>query len=37
MAQSDEAYQVKELLSGAFKFPDAPSSNKLMHLKDVHK
>ena len=37
MAQSDETYQVKELLSGTFKFPDAPTSNKLMHLKDVHK
>ena len=37
MSQSDEQYQVKELLSGNFKFPDAPSSNKLMHLKDVHK
>ena len=37
MAQSDEIYQVKELLSGTFKFPDAPNSNKLMHLKDVHK
>ena len=34
---SDEQYQVKELLSGTFKFPDAPSSNKLVHLKDVHK
>ena len=34
---SDEQYQVKELLSGTFKFPDAPTSNKLMHLKDVHK
>ena len=37
MSQSDETYQVKELLTGAFKFPDAPTSNKLMHLKDVHK
>ena len=37
MAQSDEIYQVKELLSGTFRFPDAPNSNKLMHLKDVHK
>jgi len=37
MAQNDEAYQVKELLSGQFKFPDSPQNNKLMHLKDVHK
>ena len=37
MSQSDEAYQIKDLLSGTFKFPDSPQSNKLMHLKDVHK
>ena len=38
MAQSEEtAYQVKEILSGQFKFPDSPQNNKLMHLKDVHK
>ena len=38
MVQSDETYQIKELLSGGgFKFPDSPQNNKLMHLKDVHK
>ena len=37
MSQSDEAYQIKELVSGGFKFPDSPQNNKLMHLKDVHK
>jgi len=37
MAQSDEAYQIKELLSGQFKFPDSPQNNKLLYLKDVHK
>ena len=37
MSQSDESYQIKELVSGAFKFPDSPQNNKLMHLKDVHK
>ena len=35
--RDDEAYQVKELLSGQFKFPDSPQNNKLMYLKDVHK
>ena len=37
MSQSDESFQIKELLSGGFKFPDSPQNNKLMHLKDVHK
>ena len=37
MSQSDESYQIKELVSGTFKFPDSPQNNKLMHLKDVHK
>jgi hypothetical protein len=37
MAQSDETYQIKELVSGGFKFPDSPQNNKLLHLKDVHK
>ena len=37
MAQDDETYQIKELLSGGFKFPDSPQNNKLTQLKDVHK
>ena len=37
MDPNDETYQVKELLSGGFKFPDSPQNNKLLHLKDVHK
>ena len=35
--RDDEAYQIKEILSGQFKFPDSPQNNKLMYLKDVHK
>jgi hypothetical protein len=35
--QSEEAYQIQELSSGTFKFPEPAANNKLTHIKGVNK